>query len=296
MVWWACPLHRGIKAQKTVRFYNFKQRKKRIAKGNIYLDNTSRFFDHIMNLGVQAMYRRMEIRSGGNVREIIVTAEKGKGRGRRTSAAELSPAQKAAKRYRESLRKLSRLINANFSPGDLFLTLTFRGKRRPKAADAEKLFARWIRELRQLRKVLRLGELKYIAVMEQAERLHIHVLLNDMSVDDVSRIWEHGKVIASRLEKDGEYTGIAHYVTKEGQQPNKRRWRQSQNLRKPEVTERKISAREAGKEIEVPKGWKVALRICTEHAEWGVYRYVKLVKVGWCDMAMGREVEWEQEE
>ena len=72
--------------------------------------------------------------------------------------------------------------------------------------------------------------LKYVAVTESKDkRLHHHIVINKMDMEKVIDLWKHGRVIVSRLEPEGDYTGLANYITKESGESKGKRWKQSRN-------------------------------------------------------------------
>lgn len=152
-----------------------------------------------------------------------------------SSASDPVNPKKALYEYRSRVKKLSRLINANFSSGDLFVTLTFR--KSVSTTQAKRDLLNFIRSLKRRRARLRLPPLKYISVTElgvNSKNKHHHLLINNMPADDVISLWKHGKVLISRLSPYSDYTGLAHYITKENKRKNENRWRRSHNLLVPQ--------------------------------------------------------------
>lgn len=82
--------------------------------------------------------------------------------------------------------------------------------------------------------------LKYIYVIETGKkgREHLHMIINDMDVTlkELTELWGLGRVMISRLEPGGDYTGLAFYITKENYKEYGRRWNGSRNLEKPKET------------------------------------------------------------
>lgn len=190
-------------------------------------------------------------------------------------------AEKAERNYRDSLKKLARLVNCNFRSGDLFVTLTHGDRVTPKEADKE--LTNFLRRLKRWRVKHDLSELKYIARTEcERKREHHHLIINDMPMEAIYDLWKLGRVMISRLEPGGDYTGLAVYVMKECAEPQKRRWRASKNLAKPIVTIKKLKA-EKGRKLQPPKGYAVVE--CFEYfsAYGGAASYLKAVRIGGCD-------------
>lgn len=144
--------------------------------------------------------------------------------------------------------RLRRLLHTNFTPSDLFATLTFDQVNLPASVeDAQRLLQNFLRRLK--RKYARLGlDVKYIYVLEYGQkhnRLHIHlVLTGGITRADLEKLWGLGAVNADalRFEKDG-LAALAKYLTKGGEADNQdrltwKRWSASRNLEQPTVTQR----------------------------------------------------------
>ena len=189
--------------------------------------------------------------------------------------------EKQERNFRDSLKKLARLINCNFRSGDLFITLTHRD--RVTEAEADKELTNFLRRLKRWRKKHDLPDLKYIARTEsEKKREHHHLIINDMPMDAIYELWKLGRVMISRLEPGGDYTGLAVYVMKEGTEPQKRRWRASKNLEKPIVKIKKLKA-DKGRKLYPPKGYQVVESYEYYSAYSGAASYLKAVRIGGSD-------------
>lgn len=168
-------------------------------------------------------------------------------------------------------RKLRRKINTNFQTGDIFVTLTYGGDK-PEAEEAKRDLDNFIRRLRRAYK--REGkELKYIAVTEyKANKIHHHLVLNDIDSKIIANCWEKGRPHEVRLDDSGDYGKLAAYLIKETKRSfedgdeeeegkivkSGRRWRQSSNL-KPydKLTRRRVSARKWREEPKPLMGYEL---------------------------------------
>jgi hypothetical protein len=141
-------------------------------------------------------------------------------------------------------RKITRLINTNFTNKDLAVTLTYKDKYLPSEEQAKKDMQNYIRKLKRYRKKLGLPDLKYIYVIgcvteEEREktkkvRIHHHLVINDMDRDVVESLWGKGRAEAKRLQPDDcGFEGIARYMA--GQSNGSKRWYASRNLKQPKV-------------------------------------------------------------
>ena len=193
---------------------------------------------------MQRRYREKKYYCGEYLEVTIYPVySKAKGRGKRSKpTTEIQ--QRLNQRHTEG--RLRRLLHTNFTPSDLFATLTFDEVNLPASVeDAQRLLQNFLRRLK--RKYSRLGlDGKYIYVLEYGQehnRLHIHlVLTGGITRADLEKLWGLGdtKADALRFEKDG-LTALAKYLTKGREtedRPTWKRWSGSRNLEQPTVTQR----------------------------------------------------------
>ena len=142
--------------------------------------------------------------------------------------------------------KLRRLLHTNFTPLDLFVTLTFDDAYLPASVEeAQRLLQNFLRRAKRRYEKMAL-ELKYIYVLEYGQkhdRLHVHLVLSGgITRADLEKLWGLGDVSmgALRFERDG-LASLARYLTKGGEnadRPTWKRWSGSRNLEKPTMTQR----------------------------------------------------------
>lgn len=151
-----------------------------------------------------------------------------------TSPAQRNLNDKNARRY------FVRLVNTNFVPGDLFVTLGWDDEYMPGSEeDAQKDIRNYIARINRLRAKLGLGKMKYIYILafDGYARPHFHILMSGegMDRDEVENKWgKCSRPNSKRLKPDEDFllTGIATYIT---QNPHKKkRWVSSKNLKKPD--------------------------------------------------------------
>lgn len=139
-------------------------------------------------------------------------------------------------------RQLIRIINANFNPGDIYLTLTYRRGERPGEDEAVKDRSRLLRRLRSKVKK-RGGELRYIAVTAIGSKggIHHHLILGGIVAEDLRGLWDKGRTDIQYLYENGHYEDLATYlIDQEARGPGGqggiigRRWSGSRNLTIPE--------------------------------------------------------------
>lgn len=143
---------------------------------------------------------------------------------------------------KNSIKRLIRLINANFHKGDLILTLTYGDRHYPGQQQARKDVQKYFREVRKERKKKGLPPLKYIYVTECVKegeecsriRLHHHLIMNAMDRDVAESCWKKGRV-ESRYAQPDDFglEGFARYISELSVSKYSRKWIPSKNLDKP---------------------------------------------------------------
>ena len=161
------------------------------------------------------------------------------------------PSTEAQKKLNQRHRKekMARLLNANFTPDDLEIDLTYRVQPE-NDKEAARLVRNWIRCIQRRRKKLGLPPLKYIVVTEKGKRsgrYHHHVTLSGgIDRDELEKLWVHGYVNSRRLQFTEEgLAGLANYISKSP--VGKKAWMASKSLVDPEPWTRdgRISGRKA---------------------------------------------------
>lgn len=192
-------------------------------------------------------YRQITYRLKNSI-EIIkcipAAYRKGQERGERIRPKTKEEMKKA--NMQQAARKLARKINANFSPGDYHLILTY--KRAPDKWTAHGNLKNFLKSLRKAYKRAR-GELKYIAMTEyKGKRVHHHLVINNIQMEGrtvpgtIRSLWKlHGGIQLISLYDSGEYSELASYLIKETEEtfreedsPFKQRYSCSRNLITPE--------------------------------------------------------------
>lgn len=185
---------------------------------------------------MQRKYREVKYRCGEFLDVEFFPVYK-KSKSRRSRYGVSSEGQKLLNQKR-SIRRLTRLIHANFSQKDYALHLTYSDLYMPETEEeAKRNVFNFLRRLKRFYKNLGV-ELKYICVTEKGKRsnrLHHHLIISGgVSRDDVERIWKMGRANTKRLQfDDNGVAGLSHYVTK--QALFYKRWNASKNLINPDV-------------------------------------------------------------
>lgn len=152
----------------------------------------------------------------------------------------------------QAVRKLTRKLNANFRPGDLHVTLTYRKEDRPNPKEAQKILKEFLRELRKEYRAA--GEpLKYIMVTEYKNKsIHHHMIVNNINdgkrttQDFIRKHWKgKGSPKYVQLYDNADYRVLAEYLIKETEktfrEPDgavKQRYSCSRNLVEPKPERR----------------------------------------------------------
>ena len=160
-----------------------------------------------------------------------------------TRASKNNPSREAVVNYnqRTAERKLARLLNANFVPGDWHCTLTYAGIE-PMMPEAKKELDNFIRRMkREYKKADR--EFRWVAVTEyHHHRIHHHVVMSYIDAEVIAKQWRGGHVRFTALDRTRNYTKLARYLVKETSNTMKlsgsevkKRWSASRNLVRPVI-------------------------------------------------------------
>lgn len=247
----------------------------------------------------RAIYRRKTIKAGATI-EVeetyptrfgdLLTRKKAKGVGTTV----------AMENYNDELaiRKLTRLINANFIPDDYFITLHYENHNRPECYDdASETLSRFMRKLRSLY-VEAKTEFKYIKCTAFGKRggVHHHVILpQGIDTREITKLWkEHIKASMKArppeyrsLYSTGEYSSLAAYFVEQKQYTGNsekyvRKWVASRNLLKPEEKTEDIEGIKWQEPPAAPRGYYVdtdSIRAGTNPVNGRPYLFYRLIKV-----------------
>lgn len=139
---------------------------------------------------------------------------------------------------KNSRKRAQRLINANFTNGDYWITLTYTSENLPPDIEtAQKDMQNYIRRVNYRRKKEGLPPAKYLYITEQGEktkRIHHHLIINKgLDADTLEVLWSKGKRNNVRRisEDENGLAGLSQYLTKDPK--GRKRWKSSKNLKKP---------------------------------------------------------------
>lgn len=178
---------------------------------------------------------------------------------------------------RQMIKKLNRIIEANFGDDDFHLVLTYTPENRPQPLQAKEILKKFFTEMRKEYKK-RNCDLKYIVVTEYRNRaIHHHVVINELPQGEkeknqdhmtlsklLKRHWKHGRKMLTVLYGEGEYENLAAYLVKEttetfkdDEAPCKKRYSCSRNLVHPEPEVKVIKAFKWAEEPKPKKGYEI---------------------------------------
>ena len=183
-------------------------------------------------------------------------------------AAKLNESSEAQKKVNleNAERRLRWDINANFVPGDYWLTFTYAKEYTPSYESCEEDYKKLIRRIRVLYR--RAGiELKYVSAYNEPERRpHIHILAKQgVPLREIQALWGYGHISIKLLDESRQYKRLAEYIIKHFKNKlGKKKWNASKNLIHPQPREREVSAKNWKDDIKPPKGWMIDKSIDVE--------------------------------
>lgn len=236
-------------------------------------------------------YRTKTIKSG-DVLEVEVYPIWGRIQERqaREARSKVSPERIRKHNLAAAKRKLVRLVNTNFGPQDIHLSLTYNGTP-PSFEQVQKDVHNFLRRVKRLRKKRGLSELKAIYSVEGGEdgegpRGHAHIIMNGgISREELEELWAKGYANADRLQPNEQgLAAVARYIVKSHREKNRRMWSCTKNLKKPKesISDTKLSNRRVKTlALDLPAVGKEILEKL-----FAGYRYVEL-NVRWSDYVDG---------
>ena len=166
---------------------------------------------------------------------------------------------------RNRIKKLARLIENNFDPGDWHITFTFRKEER--TSDPDEISSIKSKLTQKLKRFYKKAdqEFRWVFVVEHLKTtIHFHMILQDLPGlgKAVRAIWEKGSVYLTPLYDDGTgYQKLAEYLCKEKSTGEKGRSIQayscSRNLERPDTKVEVIKSLKWSQEPKPIKGYYV---------------------------------------
>lgn len=165
---------------------------------------------------------------------------------------------------RHLVKRLTRLLNANFNKDCWYVTFDYKKELRPQSV--EELHKHEQKLLRKIRDIYKKENLilKYVWTAEVGKRggAHIHMVLSPIDTRKLRDIWPHGWTTMKPMERSGQYRRLAEYFIKyfqktreTNEQIQKKSYNPSKNLIRPVPKKQKMKGNQFSKEIKVPAGW-----------------------------------------
>ena len=166
-----------------------------------------------------------------------------------------------------SIKKLTRKMNANYTAGDHHVILTYRRENRLSVEQSEKAIAKFLRVMRGAYKKAGLP-FKWVLTTEyKTKAIHHHLVINDgfeygiNTMRLVQELWEYGRPKEVPLDDTGDYKGLAAYFVKETAVKNnekpKTSYHCSRNLVTPEPEVEIIDAKTFSKNPKPFQGYYI---------------------------------------
>lgn len=210
---------------------------------------------------------RQEICRAGKTKQYTyyysVRADRKEG-SRRQKENKTSEAQKKVN-SRQSVKKLTWILNENFDGTSLYVTWSYDKAKRP--ADKDQLRSDIDKLLRSLRQIYKKEDkvLKYVWVAEKGERgaAHVHMVINEIEAQKLKKCWDKGFITIKPMDDSGQYAKLASYFVKYSEKTMKteegfggKRYNSSRNLKIPEPERKTVTSRNAySHNIQIPSGW-----------------------------------------
>lgn len=157
-----------------------------------------------------------------------------------------TPKQVQDNNDRIAIKKLARVINANFGPGDYHVVLTdAKGMTEEEALKERKLFLRRMR--REYKKAG--SEMKAVWATEMDPRSHHHLIMSNIDIQAIVKQWPHGRVNVLPLDDARDYTKLAEYLIKQTNEEfrdpsraTRQRYGRTRNLEDPVLVKQEARA------------------------------------------------------
>lgn len=209
-----------------------------------------------------------------------------KGENGKSVAERVTPVEQLKWQSKEAVRKVWRLLRdrTNFSPGDLWITLTYPQKTTTDSETVRRNIKEFLKRMRrQFRKIGK--ECKYIFSVGRGKRgaVHLHMVMSKIDTEIISTTWQNivngGKwvhVHTEHLDRSQNWHKVAQYIIKNGEETFlsddpiiKKRFSSSRNLRDTKPRARVIHARRWKEQPPERKGYYID----TELSYNGVNKY-----------------------
>ena len=165
---------------------------------------------------------------------------------------------------RHLVKRLTRLLNANFDENCWYITFDYKKEQRPESVEV--LHKQEQKLLRDLRKIYKKENavFKYVWTAEVGKRggAHIHMVVSSVDIRLLKNIWPYGWTTIKPMDSSGQYRRLAEYFIKYFQktrdtdeQIQKKSYNPSKNLIRPVPKKKPMRGKKFSYEIKVPRGW-----------------------------------------
>lgn len=208
----------------------------------------------------------------------------------RRAKRQLSSEAQKAMNAKYSWQELERQLAANYGPGDLWITLTYRDADLPRSeaeadANVTKFLRRWRAERKKRGQQLRVHwNAEHLHQSEnyfEDGRWHHHLCVNATGEDYelIRRCWTWGDNVEIRALRFGgadSYEALARYMCKERpeRKVGKHVWHHTRNILKYSVETFRV---EADEPVQTPRGCE-ELDVGGRRNRFGRWRYVKFLR------------------
>lgn len=177
--------------------------------------------------------------------------------------------QIAKQNQRNRVKKIRRLMKANFHPGDLWCTFKYPAGTRKNIEEVRKDREKFCEAMRRVCK--KIGQpFKFIYRIEIGAKggIHLHMVINRLKGVDtdllIQKYWPHGRVNFQSIYESGGYKDLAEYIVKQPDEEQNKQlslfpkedrkklitYNSSRNLVRPQPERKKYTRRTMRKLIE----------------------------------------------
>lgn len=271
-------------------------------KSNYYSNATDIYLDAEMEKSIKLQEQEIEKKLKSNnivgiKRKLIISGSiveveifpvwdtKNTNRGKKSGPTK---AEQRAVNTRNAIKRVVRLINANFTEKDMWITVGYKGGTEPDSYErCKKDIKNYIERLRTVCRNNSWEDIKYIYTIEKHKngKYHAHIVMNFPDRDMAEKKWGHGKYPQARRLKPDDFglEGMAKYIAKniedkmsldadeEGIRRNSYGW--SLNLKKPVIHE-SYTAIKKKKVEKIAKDESLREEYFNTHRDYKKYKYL----------------------
>ena len=129
-----------------------------------------------------------------------------------TRGLNINKTPESVKKYNDKMaeRETIRVINANFCPGDIYLTLTYAKNKRPPPEEAKRQLQNYIKALRRKYKRLELI-FKWFATTSYGKKggIHHHLIISKIDIQQLRGLWKYGGAHIDLLYEEEDHSKLA---------------------------------------------------------------------------------------